>query len=52
MIDLSTLAPFRANTAKLENRALLDIPGILGRSLDGRASESVGPIRETVLSKY
>jgi hypothetical protein len=52
MIDPVTLARYRANTAKFQNRALFEIPGILSRILNGNATEAPGSVREAVLSKH
>jgi len=52
MIDPSALARFRANAAKLENRALFEIPDILDRLLHADAAQSARPVRQAMLSKH
>ena len=52
MIDPSALARFRANAAKLENRALFEIPDILDRLLHANAAQAARPVRQAMLSKH
>jgi hypothetical protein len=51
MIDPGTLSRFRANAAKLENRALFEIPDILARLLQAGTAQIGRPVREPVLCK-
>jgi hypothetical protein len=52
MIDPITLARFRANTAKLQNRALFEIPTILARILNPNGAHAPGPVREALASRH
>jgi hypothetical protein len=52
MIDPPTLARFRAHTAKLENRALFEIPDILARILNGGAGQNAQHPSEAILSEH
>lgn len=51
MIDPDTLSRFRANAAKIENRALLEIPDILARLLQANTAQAAPPAREAVMYK-